>query len=308
MTTLCMVMLAHNDAPQVLRLRRALGDVPVVMHCDAKTSMEAFTAMTVASAGAVRTIGRADTRLASWSLVDAELRGIAEAMRWTDADYIGICSGSDYPLLPPDEIDQEIRALDGHSWIWNVPVPFARWNSRLFSDGGVWRLKYRYLRRHDNIISLRGNPVPIPIRRRIPAELTLRAASQWKIYTREDAQALLQVVRERPDLIRFWRSTFTPDESFAATTLASPSVTGRPALDVDESSAWHIVWGDDQQHPDWIDESALEELQGSARALVYPRKSLFARKFRSGSSDAILDLIDTDLRQVVAGPRPEGDT
>ncbi len=295
-------MLAHGDAPHVVRFRRALGDIPVVLHCDRKTPEPVFAQMTLPTAGMLRTVARGDTKLASWSLVDAEMRALEAALTWTRADYFAVCSGADYPLLPPDEIGKELAGLGGQSWIWNLPIPYARWNSRLFKDGGYWRTKFHYLHRGDNLLTIKGHPLPIPIKRGVPPELNLRASSHWKVYGAEDAAAVLDVWRNRPDLVRFWRSTCTPEESFSATVLASPKSTGRPPLAVSQSSAWQIEWAHDlEQHPRWLDESSLTGLVTAANGHPDGRRSLFARKFRTGGSDKLLDEIDGQLLADIDG-------
>jgi hypothetical protein len=52
--------------------------------------------------------------------------------------------------------------------------------------------------------------------------LKLYCASQWKIYAREHAQTLLRVLDERPDLVRFWRGAYTPNETCVVTMFSSP--------------------------------------------------------------------------------------
>ena len=73
----------------------------------------------------------------------------------------------------------------------------------------------------------RGRTVRSPLPRRIPDGLELRASSQWKVH--KDARNLLRVTEENADVVRFWRTTTVPDESFAASVLgARPLVTGPP--------------------------------------------------------------------------------
>ena len=81
-------------------------------------------------------------------------------------------------------------------------------------------MRYRVLTSGDNAVSWRGRTVRSPLPRRIPDGLELRASSQWKIYSRRDARNLLRVTEENADVVRFWRTTTVPDESFAASSSA----------------------------------------------------------------------------------------
>ena len=131
-------------------------------------------------------------------------------------------SGADYPLLPVDELVRALEPWSGQSFFYNRPLPFVRWNTRLHRDGGRWRMRYRVLTSGDNAVTWRGRTVRSPFPRRIPDGLELRASSQWKIYSRHDARNLLRVTEERADVVRFWRTTTVPDESFAASVLSTP--------------------------------------------------------------------------------------
>ena len=99
MTELAAVVLAHGDPVHLRRLVGALDDVPVFLHCDAKTEPEVFAAMTRGLPRRVTVCERISTKLASWSLVHAELTALREAVARTRAHHIAVMSGSDYPLV-----------------------------------------------------------------------------------------------------------------------------------------------------------------------------------------------------------------
>jgi hypothetical protein len=212
-----------------------------------------------------------------------------------------VLSGADYPLMPMVEIEQALRSLAGRSWIPNVPFPVPGWDTRRHRDGGAWRLRHRFLTRDHQIRYWRGLPLHWPWRRAVPADLTPRGGSQWKIYSRTDAVALLRLVDERPDLIRFWSTTLVPDESFAATMLASPRLSGADALPPCHSNPWYMDWQANTGHPSWLTLEDFDRLKVARWAapvsLSDPdSRKLFARKFRSTDA-AILDRIDDELRR-----------
>jgi hypothetical protein len=314
LTELAAVILAHGDPVQLRRLVAALDDMPIFLHCDAKTAPPMFEAMTRGLPRRVTVCERIPTRLASWSLVRAELTALRQAVARTRAEHIAVLSGSDYPLVSMQALVDELRAWRGRSYFRNVPLPFPGWGgSRGRQDGGLWRLQHRFLTFRDQVVHIRGIPLRWPVKRRVPPELTLRASSQWKIYARRHAELLLTVVDTRPDLLRFWRTTFIPDESFAASVLGSRAVVGSDALEPCLAQAWFMRWGPRIEHPRWLtsaDFDALADVRhalpanpdvvtgdhGTDTAVAHARK-LFARKFSAGVDTAVLDRIDRELRR-----------
>jgi hypothetical protein len=173
----------------------------------------------------------------------------------------------------------------------------------------MWRLRHRYVMRGDQIVFVRDIPLRWPWRRAVPADVELRACSQWKIYARQHAEALLHLVDRRPDLVRFWRTTLVPDESFVASMLASPKLIGADVLEPCDVGAWYLDWNSGRHgHPRWLSEVDFDRLAAARRHAPaglaggglpneLPEEAggkLFARKFRSADS-ALLDRLDGEL-------------
>jgi Core-2/I-Branching enzyme len=311
LTELAAVLLAHADPAHLRRLVAALPDVPVFLHCDVKTNRPVFQRMVATLPPNVRLCERLPTNRDSWSLVDAELVGLRDAVRQTAARHIAVLTGADYPLVSVQQLVTDLAAWDGHSYLWNVPMPYSRWNNARHADGGLWRLQHRYLTRHGQLVYWRKVPLRWPIKRQLPAGITLRASSQWKIYAREHAEILLRIVDTRPDLVRFWSSTLLPEETFVASVLASPAVVGSLAIPPCRAQAWYVDWSPpDAHHPRWLTGSDFERLSQARRAAPIspeaafaangdeekPHRKLFARKFSSEIDIRILDRIDHELR------------
>lgn len=305
MTPLTIVILAHADPAHLKRLVTALPDVPVVLHCDARTPIGVFREMTDGLPARVRVIERQKTTLASWSLVTAELAALREAIRWTGARHVAVLSGADYPLVTMDHLLGELAEMQGRSWIANWPLPFAEWATARKPDGGLWRLQHRYVMRGDQVVFVRDIPLRWPWRRSVPADVELRACSQWKIYARSHVEALLRVVDQRPDLVRFWRTTLVPDESFVASMLASGKLIGADVLEPCNTGAWYLDWNSGRPgHPRWLSEVDFDRIAAARRRAparltgggpdgspAEDRGKLFARKFRSADS-AVLDRLE----------------
>jgi len=312
MTPLAAVVMAHRDPDHVRHLVRALADVPVVLHCDAKASDAVAGEMLRGWGSRVLAAPRTSGALDSWSLVRIELDALRLALGHSDAAHIAVLSGADHPLVGVEDLVEGLRAWAGRSYLLSIPLPFAPWDTPRNPDGGLWRTAHRFLTRGDDVRFVRDVPLRLPWRRPLPPGLELRASSQWKVYAREDVVRLLRVVDERPDLVAFFRSSLVPDESFAASVLASPAVVGAPALPDCAGLPWFLVWSNvGDHHPQvlrlehWDDlvearrapEGTPESL--AARDVAWPRP-WFARKVDSRESASLIERIDASW--ATAGP------
>ena len=311
MSELAVVILAHADPRHVQRLVRGLEDLPVFLHCDVKTSAQDFREMRRLPRR-VAVLPRVDTRLSSWSLVLAELSGLRAALATTSAEHVAVLTGSDYPLVPVSELVSLLAAWRGHSYIYNRPLPFPKWSTRRHQDGGEWRFRYAHLSRKDNIVRFAGHPVRSPVKRPLPPGLELRASSQWKIYSREHVKLLVDVADSRPDLIRFWRSSHTPEESFAASVLGSSPIVGSASLPPCLANPWYYEFPSGAHHPRWLNSSDFHRIaavrfatpikppvafaHSRVACVPPPHRKLFARKF-SSTDPEILERIDGELRR-----------
>lgn len=305
------VVLAHADPAHLRTLLHGLDGVPVFLHVDRKTPDAQFREMVEDLPARVTVLDRVSTRLASWSLVEAELLGLRRAIGETSAEHIAVLSGADYPLLSMPALLEELSAWSGHSYLWNVPLPFARWDTPRHPTGGLWRLDRRFLVWREQVIYVRSIPLRVPRRRALPASVEIRASSQWKVYARRHVERLLDVVGTRPDLVRFWRSTLVPEETFAASVLASPALVGDDAISPCTAHAWYIRWPPGlSDHPYWLADADFPDLAaaryappvGPAEAQLpwegepRPGRKLFARKFSSSRSGDVVERIEKELR------------
>ena len=309
MSEFAVVILAHADAQHVRRLVQALPDVAIFLHCDAKAPEPVRRQMIDGLPDRVTVCPAHSASLASWSLVRPELAALRLALGSTSAEHIAVCSGADYPLVSVEAISRVLAENSGSSLLWNMPVPFEPWGTPRNRDGGLWRFEHRFLTRHDDVVYVRNVPLRWPVKRKIPQELALRASSQWKIYSRRHAELLLRIHDDHPDLIRFWRTTLVPEESFAASVLGSPALAGEDVLLPSEANAWYIHWPDgNAMHPSWLGPDSFADLADASSPCpangiattegVLPRaqRALFARKFSTRVDTSILDRIDVELR------------
>jgi hypothetical protein len=285
------VIMAHTAPERVRRLISVLAEQPVVLHFDAKAPAAMLEAAVRGRPDHLYVAPRHDCRLASFSMVAAELAALRVALRETEAEHVVVISGTDYPLVDPRRLGERLAARAGRSWVRTDPLPYPGWDSRLFGDGGWWRFRYRFLHRGDQLVTVRGKPLFLPVRRALPAGLAPTASEQWKIVSRRDLTDLLDVLDRRPDLLRYARSMYIPDESFLASVLNSPALMGESRLATGEPGAWVVNWpgrAPGQMHPGWF---GVEDLPALAERVAAAPDKLFARKFRP-DDDAVLDELE----------------
>lgn len=305
---LAAVVLAHDDPAKVRRLLAALDGVDVFLHCDRRTREELLREMLAGAGPRVFLVPRRRTTLCSWSLVEAELAGIRLAVQRSRAEHIVVLSGACYPLVSVPELEDDLSRWRGLTRMQLDPIPYGGWSTPRNRDGGLWRFRRRFITFHGQQLWLHGIPLR-GTRRPIPRELCLHASSEWKVYARRHAVALLDVLGERPDLVRFWQTTYVPDESCAASILQSPALVGRIVEQVRDDLPWFINWNGPVRafHPDWLDTRDFERLRALRRAPSRRPddagkgaadrdrfRKLFARKVSSRAHE-LLDRIDSEL-------------
>jgi len=311
-TELAVVILAHRDPTHLKRLIGALDGLPIVLHVDAKTPPGVHAEMTSGLPKQVVLSPRLRTSLASWSLVEAEVLGVRMALTHTRAEHIAVLSGADYPLASVPAILADLRAWQGRSLIWNVPLPFSPWDTPRHKDGGLWRVQRRFLTWRDQVLVVQNIPMRWPYPRQVPALYELRASSQWKIYSREHARSLIDILDRLPEVRSFWRTTLVPEESCIASVLSSAALLGSSRLEPSLAHPWFIEWPEGvAYHPLWLEEAAFtrlhdarlrpttafeesggQENEDAERRFV----KLFARKLSTDHSGTLLDRIDRELR------------
>jgi hypothetical protein len=311
MSAAAVLILAHDNPGHVRRLIGALGGLDVFLHVDARTADQVASAMTAGAPEVVLTPRHHTTRY-RWSVVAAELDGLRSVLAGSAAEHIIVASGSCYPLVSVADLNDELASWRGLSRLELNPIPYEGWSHfSAIPDGGLHRFDRRFVRLRGKLVLIRGLPIPIG-RRRVPSELRLQASSQWKIYARAHARALLAVLDERPDLVRFWSTAFVPEESCVASILSSPELVGPIAEQLRHDRTWYIDWRGSESggHPRWLgieDFGALHDARSQPRLRPEdPRergenaRKLFARKLDEHSGE-LAELIDEQLR--AAEPR-----
>jgi Core-2/I-Branching enzyme len=271
------LLLVHRYPAQFKRLFRAIHDPGnhYVVHVD-KRSGDALArdiAEFLQPYQGVAMLHAQDAVWGGYSLVDAELRGMAQLLatsdRWTH--FINL-SGQDFPLKSQSYIRaflaahpdrQFIRALDQRK---ERPDTLNRLSHHFIEEGGKVH--------------------PTTVARPYLAGDTPFIGTQWKAVTRSFCQFVC--TDPRADRFKaFYRNSFIADEGFFQTVMMNG---GEPFTVVNDDLRM-IDWvpdGDIKLRPRSFDVSDLAALQASP--------DLFARKFDAETDSRILALLEQHLR------------
>lgn len=282
---LACVILAHTDAVHVRRLVAALAPFPVFLHCDVSTSDDVFDEMTRDLPTRCFLLERRATGWAKWENVEAEIEGYRAFLSATDATHVALLTGADYPLISTSVMARVLGRYPGKSFASFHPLPYHEWGR----SGGLSRLRYKHW-------AFRKRMLRLPVPRKIPSNIHFAGGSQLKVLARSHAETLVRTLDENPRLVQFFRRTWVADETFVGSILNTPAFQSNWPHEHLDAWLWYIGWdGSRRKSPPWLGLDDLNALR-SARTgnLEVPR--FFARKFSTAHDTAILDAIDTQLR------------
>ncbi|MDE3122816.1 MAG: glycosyl transferase [Paracoccaceae bacterium] len=218
MARIAYILLVHKDpegiVAQAERLTAA-GDV-VAIHMDARASAAAFDHVRKALADnpGVTFARRVKCGWGEWSLVQATLNGLHAALEaFPRATHFYLLSGDCMPIKSAAYAHGFLDAEDA-DYIESFDFFTSGWIKTGMREE---RLIYRHLvneRRHKwlfyKMIDLQRR---LHLQRRIPADLDMRIGSQWWCLRRRTVEAILDFLKARRDVRRFFRTTWIPDET-----------------------------------------------------------------------------------------------
>lgn len=299
------LILAHED-PQHLRgllIRLSASSVRCYVHVDAKADLDLFRRATAGIAN-VRFCDRPiGVTWAGFSVVEATLQLIEMALADRDArGHFVLLSGTDYPIATNAEILSFFARHPHRQFIRRFPILEAdgvqRWkvrgrHFREFAPRHSWgRLPLFALER-----ALRFAP------RALPDDYALMGGSQWWALTSDCARYCVEFARGRPDVLRFFRRVFAPDEIFFHTLVhQSPFAADADPVeifaDVVTKSGSLAHYANLHHLPGRIIASADD-----VRAALSARPGkLFARKFSSRFSALAIGLLEDALEHAATRP------
>ena len=223
MAKIAYILLCHKDPTAIVKQAERLttaGDY-MSIHFDARSSLEDYNTIRDALAeneNVTLVRKRVKCGWGEWSLVDATLRAVQAAVdAFPRATHFYMLSG-DCMAIKPAEYVRDF--LDDHERDYIEGFDFfeSDWIKTGMKED---RLNYRHYfnERKNKGLFYAALEVQrrLGLKREIPDDLQIMIGSQWWCLRRETMEKVLGFVRKRRDVIRFFSTTWIPDETFFQT-------------------------------------------------------------------------------------------
>ncbi len=246
MARIAFILLCHKNPDAIIRQAEQLtaaGDY-IAVHFDASASATDYAAIH-AALGANPNVAFAAKRVkcgwGEWSLVQATLYAVEAAVTaFPKATHFYMVSGD---CMPIKSASYAHRFLDERDMDFIESFDFfnSNWIKTGFREE---RLIYRHFfnertqkRRFYIALEIQQK---FKLTRKVPEDLEIMIGSQWWCLRRRTIEEILGFVRNRPDVMRFFRRTWIPDETFFQT-LTRHLVPGR---EIDSRTLTFLMFSD----------------------------------------------------------------
>ena len=223
MAQIAFILLSHKDPDAIVDQARrltAVGDY-VSIHFDARARKADYAKIRAELAdnqNVCFAARRVKCGWGGWSLVDGTLEAVRAAVdAFPRATHFYMVSG-DCMSIKSAEFAHDTLDAEDVDYIESVDFFDSDWIRTGIKED---RLIYRHFfneRTHKNwfYTSLDWQK-RLGLKRRIPEDLQIMIGSQWWCLRRRTIEWILEFVDQRPDVIRFFRTTWIPDETFFQT-------------------------------------------------------------------------------------------
>lgn len=216
----------------------------------------------------------------AYSMVQATLNSLKEILSQNDHyDFINLLSESDYPLKKFDEFSSFLDQHIGKSFM-----------EMHFNDSPWWQEAQQKITRYHFVnydipgkyfLEKLVNSITPP--RRLPHQMTFTGRSQWMTLSINHVKYILSYTANNPQVIRFFKHTWGPDEFFFQTILYNSPFRNELIND----NLRYIDWTEKKMSPKTLTIDDFEALKKS--------RKFYARKFDARIDSDILNLIDQRL-------------
>ncbi|MGR3761618.1 DUF5928 domain-containing protein [Roseobacteraceae bacterium NS-SX3] len=223
MAKIAYLLLCHKDPGAIIQQAEQLtaaGDC-ISIHFDARAKIEDFDAIRSALSGNPNvTFARKRVKCGwgEWSLVRATLFALESAVEaFPRATHFYMLSGDCMAIKTAEYAHGFLNSTD-KDFIESFDFFESDWIKTGMKED---RLLYRHFlneRKHKTLFYWsHGLQKRLGLQRRIPADLQIQIGSQWWCLRRRTVEWMLDFIRRRKDVIRFFRTTWIPDETFFQT-------------------------------------------------------------------------------------------
>ncbi|MFY0619760.1 DUF5928 domain-containing protein [Shimia sp.] len=223
MARIAYILLCHKDPEAIVKQAERLtatGDY-ISIHFDARANPEHFR-MLQAALGANENVAFAEKRIkcgwGEWSLVEATLYAVETAVkRFPRASHFYMVSGDCMVIKSSEYIhkfldDNDVDFIESFDFFESEWIKTGMKAERLIYRH--WFNERTQKRRFYATFNLQKK---LGLTREIPADLQVMIGSQWWCLRRQTVEAVLHMTKQRRDVMRFFRTTWIPDETFFQT-------------------------------------------------------------------------------------------
>lgn len=223
MAKIAFILLCHKEPDAIVQQANQLtaaGDA-VAIHFDASAPPAAFDKIRVAlkdNPGVVFAQKRIRCGWGAWSLVQATLHAVEAAVAaFPDATHFYMVSGDCMAIKSASYAHAHLDAHD-RDYIESFDFFDSDW---IKTGIKAERLVYRHYFNERSQKWLFYKSLELQqkfgLQRAIPADLQVQIGSQWWCLRRRTIETILDFVKKRPDVMRFFATTWIPDETFFQT-------------------------------------------------------------------------------------------
>lgn len=220
MSKIAYILLCHKDPEGIIAQAErltALGDY-IAIHFDARAEWRDFQKLRDAlgkNPNVVFARHRVKCGWGEWSLVAATLQAVRAAeAAFADATHFFMISGDCMPIKTSEFIHQRLHE-DDVDYIENFDFFESDWIKTGLKED---RLTYRHFFNERGQKWLFYKSLELQrrfgLKRALPADLRIMIGSQWWCLRRRTIEAILHFCAKRPEIVRFFKTTWIPDETF----------------------------------------------------------------------------------------------
>ncbi|MEO6299160.1 MAG: beta-1,6-N-acetylglucosaminyltransferase, partial [Paracoccaceae bacterium] len=223
MAKIAYILLCHKDPDGIIAQAQRLtaaGD-SIAIHFDLRAKREDFDRIRAALAtnpAVTFATKRIKCGWGGWSLVQATLYAVQAAIEaFPRATHFYMLSGDCMPTKTAEYAHQFLDRAEV-DYIESVDFFAGDWIKTGIKEE---RLIYRHYfneRTHKKLfyasMALQDR---LGLARKVPADVQMQIGSQWWCLRRRTVEGLLEFIKNRPDVMRFFRTTWIPDETFFQT-------------------------------------------------------------------------------------------
>lgn len=217
------ILLCHKDVDAIIAQARQLtatGDV-MAIHFDASAPRADYDRLRAGLAendGVILAKRRVKCGWGEWSLVDATLACLESAAdAFPKATHFYLVSGDCMPIKTAEHVHAFLENRDA-DFIESYDFFESDWIKTGFKEERlVYRHWFNERSQSKRFYASFNVQRALGIKRAPPKDLQMMIGSQWWCLRRVTVEAILEMIDARPDIIRFFRTTWIPDETFFQT-------------------------------------------------------------------------------------------